>query len=144
MSDEECIALLTELCKGITPATDPEADLEKALAALDEIIGTTGRDAGGRGTSDTNSSITLSVIENDPTSTGWSGCMRLEDVIDCAMILDTALEVDPSESDDGLEYLATPKDVPMEVDEMLAKMEWKGEGTSEVQTMCPLQMLKQL
>ncbi|KAG9122308.1 hypothetical protein FRC07_001380 [Ceratobasidium sp. 392] len=138
MSDEECIAQLAELCKDITPPTNPEAELEKTLAWLDAMMSGT-EDGVTQSAGGSSASQVSCAMENDSTSTGSNGCMRLEDLIDYAMVLDTTLEVDPSGSEDSLEDLVTPKDESMELDEMPLKTEWSV-GTHELRTMCPLDM----
>ncbi|KAG9083160.1 hypothetical protein FS749_006257 [Ceratobasidium sp. UAMH 11750] len=94
MSDEECIAQLAELCKDITPATNPELGLEQTLAMLSG-----GGPMEGRVSKDMSSPKCEQVPppkESTSTSAGPSECMRLEEVIDFAM-------VDMSESEDGSE-----------------------------------------
>ncbi|KAG8696289.1 hypothetical protein FRC08_007255 [Ceratobasidium sp. 394] len=112
MSGEECIAQLAELCKGIAPATNPELDLEQTLTMLSG-----GNSMEGRVSQDMTGSkydLILPPKKSNPTSAGPSECMRLEDVIDFAM-------VDMSESEDGSEYLATPIIGQMEMGETLTK-----------------------
>ncbi len=56
------------------------------------------------------------------------------------MVVDTAGEVDTSESEDESEYLTTPIIDPMEVDEALVKAGWRCVEMCEQETICPLNM----
>ncbi|KAG8709689.1 hypothetical protein FRC08_018160 [Ceratobasidium sp. 394] len=94
MSDEECIAQLAEICKDITPATNPELDLEQTLALLSGRSSMEGRAS--RDLTGPKCDLVPPPEESNLTSAGPSRCMRLEDVIDFAM-------VDMSESEDGSE-----------------------------------------
>ncbi|KAG8720402.1 hypothetical protein FRC08_000350 [Ceratobasidium sp. 394] len=131
MSDEECIAQLAELCKGITPATNPELDLEQTLAMLSGGSSMEGRVP--KDMSGPKCDLVPPPKESTSTSAGPSGCMRLEDVIDFAM-------VDMSESEDGSEYLATPVIGQTEMDETLAKAGWRCMEACEQKIISPLDM----
>ncbi|KAG8737725.1 hypothetical protein FRC10_007903 [Ceratobasidium sp. 414] len=115
MSDEDCMAQLAELCKYTTPATNPEADLEQTLAMLSRLVGGTAGGAVAQDVAGPTYDLAPPRTGGAPESAGPCGCMRLEDVINWAMVVDDAGEVDTSESEDGSEYLATPIVGPMEV-----------------------------
>ncbi|KAG8739427.1 hypothetical protein FRC10_005636 [Ceratobasidium sp. 414] len=134
MSDEDCIAQLAELCKDITPAANPEVDLEQTLAMLSGFIGGTTEGTIAQDVAGPTYHLAPPRAGGAPESAGPCGCMRLEDVIDWTMVVDDAGEVDTSESEDGSEYLATPIVGPMEVDEALTISGWRCMETCEQET----------
>ncbi|KAF8592992.1 hypothetical protein BDV93DRAFT_567047 [Ceratobasidium sp. AG-I] len=138
MTDEQCLAQLSELCHGMTipDSLDPSFDLSTVLDSL--LSELSALSPASPSNSLESQSETQSTLIGLATLGSNSGRLRIQDWVDPSFIFDSAA-MDESEAD--LDSPATPDSVPMDVDKSLKTEGYWSTGVCEQETVCPLDTL---